>query len=246
MIEVILIDDEPKSLTGLEWELTNFSNNIKVIEKFVNPELALHFLKTHHVDGIFLDIEMPQMDGFQFLEQIKDHEFAIIFTTAYDQYAIKAIKERALDYLLKPIDADDLEKTIDKIVEHKKNNLLKKKLEERILSLTNNIENSRKKIAIPIDGKLLFYKSEDLLYCESDGNYCHIYLENNEKLFVTKKLKEVEEIVSNSCFFRIHNSYLINLDKVTEYVKADNYVVLNNQKKLPVSRNRKNLFLDKL
>lgn len=246
MIEVILVDDEPRSLTALEWELTNFSDNIKVVEKFVNPESAIEFLKLNTVDGVFLDIEMPQMDGFQFLEKIKSRDFAVIFTTAYDQYAIQAIKEKALDYLLKPIDTDDLKKTISKIVEHKNASELKKSLEERILSISKLSQSPNKKIAIPMDGKLIFVKACDIIYCESEGNYCHIYLENNEKLFVTKKLKEIEELLPGDLFFRIHNSYLINLEKVKEYFKTDGYVVLSNQKKMPVSRSRKNSFLDKI
>lgn len=246
MIEVILIDDEPKSLIALEWELTNFSSNIKVIEKFVNPEMAIHFLKSNQVDGVFLDIEMPQMDGFQFLEKVKTRDFAVIFTTAYDQYAIQAIKERALDYLLKPIDTDDLKKTIDKIVDHKNATQLKKSLEDRILSISKLTHSPNKKIAIPLDGKLIFVQANDIIYCESEGNYCHIFLEKNEKLFVTKKLKEVEELLPEEIFFRIHNSYLINLEKVKEYFKTDGYVVLSNQKKMPVSRSRKNTFLDKI
>lgn len=246
MIEVILVDDEPKSLIALEWELTNFNSNIKVIEKFVNPETAIQFLKSNHVDGVFLDIEMPQMDGFQFLEKVKNRSFAVIFTTAYDQYAIQAIKERALDYLLKPIDTDDLKKTITKIMEHKNASQLKKSLEDRILSISKLNHLPNKKIAIPLDGKLIFVQADDIIYCESEGNYCHIFLEKNEKLFVTKKLKEIEELLPTELFFRIHNSYLINLEKVKEYFKTDGYVVLSNQKKMPVSRSRKNSFLDKI
>lgn len=246
MIEVILIDDEPKSLTALEWELTNFCNNIEVVGKFTNPEDALVFLKTNSIDGIFLDIEMPQMDGFQFLEKLKSRDFAVIFTTAYDQYAIQAIKERALDYLLKPVDSDDLKVTIDKIIDFKNTIQLKKSLEERILSVSKLAASPEKKIPISMDGKLVFVLPNTIIYCESDGNYCHIYLEKNEKLFVTKKLKEIEEILPSTLFFRIHNSYLINLDKVDEYFKTDGYVVMSNQKKIPVSRNRKNSFLDKI
>ncbi len=246
MLKIILIDDESKSLTSLEWELTNFCNDIEVIGKFTNPVEALSFLKTNAVDCIFLDIEMPQMDGFQFLDKINEKDFAVVFTTAYDQYAIKAIKERALDYLLKPIDSDDLKITLDRVYEFKKSNQLNKTLEDSLLKISKSNDGLSRKVSIPIDGKLIFLRTQEIIYCKSDGNYCTIFLENKEKLFLTKKLKEVEDLLSFDCFFRVHNSYLINLEKVKEYFKTDGYVVLTNNKKIPVSRNRKNNFLDRV
>lgn len=246
MLEVIIIDDEPKSITSLEWELTNFSSEITVAATFTNPLEAISFLKNKTVDCVFLDIEMPTMDGFQFLDQLHNRDFAVVFTTAYDQYAINAIKEKALDYLLKPIDSDDLKITVQKIIDFKKAANIKNSLEESIIAFSKLTFNPNRKIAIPVDGKLVFLKTEDIIYCESDGNYCTIYLENNEKLFITKKLKEVDELLKSDCFYRVHNSYLINLEKVKVYLKADSYVILSNNKKIPVSRNRKNNFLDKI
>lgn len=246
MLKVILIDDEPKSITSLKWELTNFSDEIKVVETFTNPIEATTYLKANQIDSVFLDIEMPQMDGFQFLEGFPERKFSVVFTTAYDQYAINAIKEKALDYLLKPIDGDDLHKTIEKLKTHKKTMSFTSSIEESLLSLSKNKTVSAKKIAISVDGKLLFLKPEEIVYCESDGNYCRIFLENNEKLFVTKKLKEIEALLPQESFYRVHHSYVVNLDKVREYLKTDCYLILNNQKKIPVSRNKKNSFLDKV
>jgi two-component system LytT family response regulator len=246
MLKVILIDDEPKSITSLKWELTNFSDELKIVETFTNPSEAIDFLNKNKVDCIFLDIEMPQMDGFQFLEHFPDRTFSVVFTTAYDQYAINAIKEKALDYLLKPIDGDDLIKTIEKIKTEKINLDFTNSIEESLLSLSKSKDAASKKIAISIDGKLLFFKPEEIIYCESDGNYCHIYLEKNEKLFVTKKLKEIEAILPDESFYRVHHSFVVNLDKVKEYLKTDSYLILNNHKKIPVSRNKRNSFLDKI
>ncbi len=246
MLKIILIDDEPKSITSLKWELTNFSEELEIVDTFTNPKNAITFLKKNKIDCVFLDIEMPQMDGFQFLEFFPDRTFSVVFTTAYDQYAINAIKEKALDYLLKPIDSDDLECTIEKI-KHQKTNLdFSASIENSLLSLSKSKEAASKKIAISVDGKLLFFKPEEIIYCESDGNYCHIFLENDEKLFVTKKLKEIESLLPQNNFYRVHHSFVVNLDKVREYLKADSYLVLNNHKKIPVSRNKKNSFLDKI
>tara|TARA_R110000850_G_scaffold277058_1_gene421894 strand:- start:127527 stop:128270 length:744 start_codon:yes stop_codon:yes gene_type:complete len=245
-LQAIIIDDEQKSITSLKWELQNFCEELDIKATFTDPEEALSYLKKNIVHCVFLDIEMPKMDGFQFLEHFPDRQFSVIFTTAYDQYAINAIKERALDYLLKPIDSDDLKQTIDKIKTQQKSYEIKKSLEQSILSLSQNNRQSSKKIAISIDGKLIFLKPEEITYCESDGNYCHIYLENNEKLFVTKKLKEIEEMLPAKNFYRVHNSFVVNLDKVREFVKTDGYVILNNKQKIPVSRNKKSSFLDKI
>ncbi|HET7361212.1 MAG TPA: LytTR family DNA-binding domain-containing protein, partial [Salinimicrobium sp.] len=192
------------------------------------------------------DIEMPGMDGFQFLDCFQNRDFGVVITTAYDQYALSAIKKRALDYLLKPIDTDDLILAIEKIKSHKASKDLKNSLEESILALSKNNLDASKKVAIPLDGKLIFLKSEEIIYCESDGNYCHIYLEDRKKLFVTKKLKEIEQLLPKENFYRVHNSFVVNLEKVREYFKTDGYVILDNHKKIPVSRTKKSSFLDKM
>ncbi|GGE34524.1 LytR/AlgR family response regulator transcription factor [Psychroflexus planctonicus] len=240
MLEVIIIDDEAKAIKSLKWELENFCKNIKVLDVFTDAEKALHFLRKNIVDAIFLDIQMPKMDGFQFLDQLNKRDFAVVFTTAFDEFAIDAIKQNALDYLTKPIDTDDLIEAVKKIETHKNNLLTRDALEESLLA------NNEQRIKISVDGKLLFLEAAEIIYCESDGNYTRIYLENNQKLFVTKKLKEVQELLPTSCFFRVHNSYIVNLKKVKAYYKTDAYVELSNKKQIPVSRNKKSSFLDKI
>lgn len=240
MLKVILIDDEPKAIKSLSWELSNFCDNIEVLETFTGAKDALVFLKKNAIDAVFLDIQMPEMDGFQFLDQVNKRDFAVIFTTAYNEFAIDAIKKRAIDYLTKPIDTDDLIEAVKKIEDFKNNLLTRDALEESLLS------HHDQRIKISVDGKLLFLDADEIIYCEGDGNYTKIFLEANKKLFVTKKLKEVEELLPKSCFFRVHNSYIINLRKVKAYYKTEAYVELSNQKKIPVSRNKKSGFLDKV
>lgn len=183
---------------------------------------------------------MPEMHGFQFLKHFEKRDFCVVFTTAYSDYGIDAIKNEALDYLTKPVDHDDLKICIDKIKRHKKNKLTLDVLEERL------IDQSDKKIKISIDGKLMFLEADEIMYCKSDGNYTKIYLTGNNRLFVTKKLKEVQVLLPETCFFRVHNSYIVNLRKVREYLKTDSYVVLIDNTKIPVSRNKKSKFLDQL
>lgn len=240
ILRVILIDDEKKSIKSLEWELNKFCNDIEILATFTNPNKALDFLKTHHVDCVFLDIEMPEMDGFQFLSQFQERKFEVVFVTAYDQFAINAIKENAVDYLLKPIDTDDLISTIEKIKARTIYKNGKDLFEESLLSFSD------KRISIPMNGKIIFLQTEEIVYCESDGNYCRIFLEDKRTLFVTRKLKEVLNLLPGEKFFRVHNSYVVNLKKVREYLKTDGYVVLDNNKKIPVSRSKKSSFLDKV
>ena len=243
MLKAVIIDDEPKAIQGLSWELSNFNDEIEVIATFTEPEKALFYIKSTDIDCLFLDVEMPTMDGFQFLEKLDAKDFAVIITTAYNEYAIKALKKEAIDYLLKPIDSDDLRDAITKIKRYNSRVTNADKFEKILLNFNDKL--SQKKITINTDGKLVFLEPEDILYAESDGNYATLYLQNNKQIVLTKKLKEVGELLPDDHFFRIHNSYIINLNKIKEFLKTDGYVVLENNKKIPVSRQRKSDFLGK-
>ena len=135
MLSAVIVDDEPKAIQSLSWELTNFNKDIRIIKTFTDPENALTFLKTYTPDCLFLDIQMPIMDGFQFLKKLTNRDFAVIITTAYDEYAIKALKHEAIDYLLKPIDSDDLSETIHKILKFNSRVLNSNKLEKFLIDL---------------------------------------------------------------------------------------------------------------
>ncbi|WP_299430665.1 LytTR family DNA-binding domain-containing protein [uncultured Maribacter sp.] len=244
MLKAVIVDDEIKALQSLSWELTNFSKEINVVASFTDPFKALSYLEINTPDCLFLDIEMPTMDGFQFIQKLQNKNFPVVITTAYNQYAIKALKNEALDYLLKPIDTDDLEETIVKIKKFNTRNLTVDKLEKILLNF--NSSTNTKKITINTDGKLLFLESNEILYAESDGNYSTIFLTDGQKIVLTKKLKEVNELLPPDTFFRIHNSYIINLNKIKEFLKTDGYVILNSNHKIPVSRQKKSDFLDLL
>ncbi|WP_405399856.1 LytR/AlgR family response regulator transcription factor [Maribacter sp. Asnod2-G09] len=244
MLQAVIVDDEIKALQSLTWELTNFSDEINVIASFTNPNEALSYLENNTPDCLFLDIEMPTMDGFQFIKKLTNKNFPVVITTAYNQYALKAIKSQALDYLLKPIDTDDLEETIVKIKKFNSKNFSVEKLEMALLNY--NSRSVHKRITLNTDGKLLFLESDEILYAESDGNYSTIFLTDGQKIVLTKKLKEVNELLPADSFFRIHNSYIINLNKIKEFLKTDGYVVLKSNHKIPVSRQKKSDFLDML
>lgn len=246
MLKAIIVDDEDKAIKSLSWELSNFNDEVEILSTFTNPHRALEFIDNNKIDCLFLDIEMPTMDGFQFIEKLPKKDFAIVITTAYNEYAIKALKQEAIDYLLKPVDTDDLEQSLKKITKFAKRVSdvdTSEKFEKILFSFNQRLE--EKKIVINADGRLLFLKAEEILCVESDGNYSSIHTVDGKKIVVTKKLKEVNSILPGKQFFRIHNSYIINLDKVKEYYKTDGYVILEKNHKIPVSRQKKSEFLDK-
>lgn len=244
MIEAVLVDDEIKALQSLSWELTNFSDEIHVLASFTDPFEALDYLSENTPDCLFLDIEMPTMDGFQFIKKLKNKNFPVVITTAYNQYAIKALKNEAIDYLLKPIDADDLKDTLEKIKKYNARIFATGKLEQILKNF--NATATHKKITLNTDGKLIFLSSKEILFAESDGNYSTIFLADGNKIVLTKKLKEVNKLLPDDNFFRIHNSYIINIAKIKEFIKTDGYVILESNHKIPVSRQRKSDFLDKI
>lgn len=247
MLDVILIDDEEKALQSLTWEIETHCPDVRIVATFTKPREAREFLVKNPIDCIFLDIQMPEIDGFLFLEFFPNpRPFSVIITTAYDQYALSALKERALDYLLKPIDSDDLTQAVDRIRQIKKDLLRLDRLEDLLLSATQSPTPATKKISISCDGKILFLLPDEILCCESDGNYTHIYLQSGEKLFLTQILKTIEEKLPSDQFYRVHHSFLVNLSHVREYQKNEGYLVLIDGKKVPVSRQKKASFLDKL
>ncbi len=244
MIKAVIVDDEPKAIQSLIWELSNFDSEIEVVKTFTSPEEAIDYLDNSELDCLFLDIQMPTMDGFQFLGKLSNKDFAVVITTAYNEFAIKALKHDAIDYLLKPIDSDDLEETIKKVKKYSSRLFNSNKIEEALVDF--NAKFNKKKITINTDGKLIFLEADDILYVESDGNYCTIMLVSGPKIVITKKLKEMSALLPENQFFRIHNSYIINLKKIKEFIKSEGYVVMESNDKIPVARQRKSEFLDKL
>jgi len=243
MLKAVIIDDESKAIQSLTWELDNFKKDIDVIATFNDPKKGISFLSENKIDCLFLDIEMPTMDGFQLLEKLENKNFAVVITSAYNEYAIKAIKNEAIDYLLKPIDTDELEQTLKRIIKNNSTNATSV-FEKTLISFNQKI--NPRKITINTDGKLIFLNPDDILFVASDGNYSTIHTSNDKKIVVTKKLKEIDAILPSDVFFRTHNSYIISLHKIKEFLKTDGYVILENNQKIPVSRQRKSNFLSKL
>lgn len=232
MMNCVIIDDEPKAITSLQWELEQCDYPVNILETFTNAEKAITYLKFNDVDFIFLDVEMPAMDGFNFLEKFQTRHFDVVFVTAHDEYAIHAIKEQAMDYLLKPVEGDDLALCIQKLYAGKQN--------------SHSQQAHPNLISLPVERKLIFIDPEQIDYCKSDGNYTEIVTKEGEKTVISKKLKFMENLLPSQIFFRVHNSYIINMNRIKEYHRPDNLVVLHNDVSIPVSRSKKVEFLQKL
>lgn len=245
MINAVIVDDELSAIKSLKWEIENFCKEIKVSNSFTDPVEAISAINYLKPDCVFLDIEMPEMDGFQLLKNLKYRDFDLIITTAYDNYAIKAFKENAIDYLLKPVDTDDLIKSVAKIVNNKNKNVLGFELKKMLNSFNPNKAVAR--VSFPLGGKTIFVKPADIIYCKADGNYSNIYLNKDKKEMISKKLKEIEDMIGNDRFYRVHNSYLVNLSYIKEYVKSDgHYLILDDGTSIPVARSRKDTLLNLL
>ena len=243
MLTAIIIDDETNSRNALRQKITKHCNNVMIIADCENGEEGIEKIETQKPDIIFLDIEMPRMNGFTMLQQIKNKNFEVIFITAYDHYAIKAIKFSALDYLLKPVELEDLKAAVEKVTQKRKQVDGNKRVE---LLVQNFLEEktAHQRIAISSMEGLQFVTTDDIIYLEANSNYTSFYLADNRKITATKTLKDFEEILPASMFIRIHHSYLINKNGIEKYIKGEGgQVVMKNGVTLDVARRKKEEFM---
>ncbi len=246
MVNCIIVDDEMKSRESLKILVEDFCEGVKVSALCQNVDEGLKAIETYKPKIVFLDIQMQRETGFDLLERIKKVDFEVIFTTAYSEYAIKAFKFSAIDYLLKPIDIEELKRAIAK-VEQKTSGDFSSRLEHLVQNLKSNNSHQRFKLALPSSDGLVFVKVEDIVYCEASSNYTNIFMSDGKKYVVSRTLKEYEDLLGEQDFFRIHNSYLINLNSIKKYVRGEGgYVVMNNDTSLDVSKRKKESFLARI
>ena len=242
MLDAILIDDELNGRIALKQKLQDYCPTVRVVAEAENGREGIEMIHKYHPQLVFLDIEMPEMDGFAMLSNIVEKKFHLVFTTAYDQYAIKAIKYAAFDYLLKPIDIDELIATIQRLADEPVPDVTGKKLEtlEQNL-LTRPFLN---KIAVPTTEGLLFFDISHILHLEAQSNYTMLYFDDQSKLLASRTLKDFEDILPADTFFRIHNSHMINLNFIKKYIRGDGgQVEMTNGDSILVSRRKKDEFL---
>jgi two-component system LytT family response regulator len=246
MIKSIIVDDEVHCLDLMAMMLNDYCPGVQIMEQCISAKNALTAIEKYKPDLVFLDIQMPVMNGFEMLETFEEIPFSVIFTTSFDQYAIKAIRFSALDFLLKPIDPKELVAAIHKIESQNYRpgfaqfRMLRDQIQQK--------ENSFSRIALPTAEGFELVAAADIIRCEADDNYTCLYLKDKSKLIVCRTLKDIEDQLQDfHAFVRVHNSYLVNLNEVTKYIRGEGgYLVMSDNSTVSVSRTRKELLLKKL
>jgi len=245
MLRAIIIDDEPKGRSILQQLIALHAPQLNIVGMAANANEGLEIIDTHKPDVVFLDVEMPGKSGFELLRELGAVDFKVVFVSAHNHYSLKAIKFHAFDYLLKPIDLDELKLTIEKLL--RSSHAHTHEMLTELLASSKHGSTELGKIAIPSLTSIDLINVDDILYCEASANNTLVYLTNNKKIVATKNLKEYEDLLISHRFFRIHHAYLVNLKHVVKYIKGEGgSVILSNQKELEVSRRKKQEFLNAL
>jgi two-component system LytT family response regulator len=241
-LKAILIDDELSSLQNLQQKLVEFCPDVQIIASAQKPEDAILLIRQHKPDVIFLDIEMPRMNGFRMLDELGEYDFDIVFTTAYNHYAVDAIRISAFDYLTKPVAIKDLQNAVERLAKHR--SLHTKDKMELLRTSLQSVKSQEEKIAIPTSDGLEFIPIKNIVHIESSSNYSRIFFIDGKNILVTKLLGELEEILQPYHFYRVHNSHLINLSYIKKYIRGEGgQVVMQNGDTIDVARRKKEEFL---
>jgi two-component system LytT family response regulator len=255
-VRAVIIDDESSSRSALRAKLSGHCPEVAVVAECGDGEEGVTIITEFNPDLVFLDIEMPWVNGFTMLQRLPHRNFEVIFVTAYDHYAIKAIKFSALDYLVKPVEVDELKAAVDKAIQKATQKATQDKHNPKISQDQDNLrleillqnlkteKDQRQRIAIPSMDGLQFVRIDDIIYLEAESNYTVLYLTTRSKLTVSKTLKEFEDLLPSASFVRIHHSYIINCNAVERYIKGEGgQVVMKNTAVLDVSKRKKTEFL---
>jgi two-component system LytT family response regulator len=241
MLRAIIIDDEKKGINSLRLLLEKYVADVKVVAETNDPQEGIKLIEDYRPEIVFLDIRMPNLNGFELLERLTYHDFNLIFTTAHQEFAIQAIKNKALDYLLKPIDHEDLLKAVERAKKKRDSGNLDdyKKLLDQISSTRSQ------KISLPGREKVEYVNISDIVRLESDSNYTYVYTLKPEKILVSKTIGDFEDqlCTDEHQFMRVHQSHIINLRFVKKFLKDENEIVLVDDHQTPLSKNKKEGFM---
>lgn len=239
-IKAIIIDDEERARYALKGLLDNFCKDVQVVHECSNVPDGVLAINKSRPNLVFLDIEMPEYNGFEILDFFREIDFEIIFVTAYNEYALKAFEVSAIDYLLKPVDVEKLQSAVEKV----KKKLNGKDMLNKLTVLKESLNNgSFNKIALPVNEGLIFVNTSEIIYLEADGAYTEVWLSNGTRIVVSKKLKFFEDVLeSKPFFFRSHRSYMVNINYIQKYNRSENSLTLDNGKMVIISRDRKTEF----
>lgn len=242
-LKAFLVDDEENSRTALKNMLVDFCSNVIVVGEAGTVQKAVQSIQILKPDIVFLDIIMPKENGFELLNYFTNPDFDIIFSTAYNDYAVKAFQLSAIDYLLKPVDLTLLRNAIEKVIEKKQS----ASQTDRFKVLENNINTALEKISLATSDGYFFMEIKEIIRCEAQGNYTQFYFRGGKKLLVSKTLKSFEEILEDLNFFRINRSNLINLKRIKVVGRQRNpAVTLDDGTELTMSSFRKDDFFKKM
>lgn len=242
-MKAIIIDDEPNAVELLALRLAQKCPQVEVVAACTSSVKGVVAIRELHPDIVFLDIEMPQMNGFQVLAAVEDIQFSLIFVTAYDKFALKAFRYSAIDYLLKPIETNELMEAIRKVERHTQTTKEQVGLFKQQYS--NDFKTLPDKIALPYQNGVAFVTIDDIIYCESDDGYTKFHLQDDQTYLVTKSLKDIQEMLEEGQFLRVHKQYLINLNQIKKFVKGEPaYVTMSNNRTVPISRMHKDRLVE--
>jgi two-component system, LytTR family, response regulator len=242
-LKTILLEDEPNSLNLLQHLLRKHcAVEVEIIGAFEDPVAGLEAIRHLKPDLVLLDIEMPKLNGFEVLERCLPLSFRVIFTTAYNQYAVRAFKFSAIDYLLKPLIVEDLVAAVRKAAQSA---LAVDARQVEVLQQFNPTRSgvANRMVISTVEG-LVFISVNDIVHCDSDGPYTHVHLIDGEKILISKTLRDVEELLRYDFFFRAHHSHLINLQHIKKFIRSEDEALMTNGKRIPVARSRKAEFLE--
>ena len=243
MTRAIIIDDESRSRETLQEMLKLYCPKVEVVAEGMDVQSGMAAIRSHNPDLVFLDIKMPDGSGFDLLRQLMPVNFKVIFITAYEEYAIKAFKFNAVDYITKPVDPDELQQAVQKATltldAENINGRLKKMLDD--YSKSNN--NESRKLILKTAEAIHILDTDDIVRCESDSNYTNFIINNDEKIMISKSIKEFAEFLEEHNFFRVHQSHLINLDYLKRFKKDDLVCILKDNTEVPVSFRKRNELL---
>ncbi len=245
MIKALIIDDEQHCIDALSNDLETHCTNVEIAGTCASAKDGILSIKKLQPQLVFLDVDMPWMNGFEMLEALPEINFGVIFTTAYDQFAARAFRISAIDYLLKPVDAADLVMAVNKAEER----MIKDFGLHNIQNLLHNIRHplQHQKVALPISDGYEFAETNSILFCTAEGAYTRVNFKDKKPLLISRTLGDVGEMLPSELFIRIHHSTLVNLNEITHYSRTDGgYVVISSNEKLAVSKAKKEMLMQQL
>ena len=244
-LKTIIVEDEKHSREALKNLIQNYCTDVEIIGEAASVDDSVKLIRRTMPDVVFSDIELQPGTGFEVLEQVKDLDFDVVFTTAFDQYAIKAIKLSSIDYLLKPIGIEELQAAVEKC-RLKKGELIRQQQKDILLDHVQNQGHARK-ICLATNDGLEFIQEENIVSCHANGSYTKFNFKDGTSMLVSKHLKEYEELLTSDQFMRVHNSHLINLKEVKKYVKSEGgYILMTDESMINLSPKRKDEFLKRM